>query len=95
METHRALEVLRKVNLPVQGLVVNRVLPAEADGDFLARRREQEQVHLAEIERRFGGVPRVHLPMLPRDITDRDALEALIRVLTGQDTGDGAPAPDS
>jgi hypothetical protein len=33
--------------------------------------------------------------MLPRDITDRDALEALIRVLTGQDTGDGAPAPDS
>lgn len=84
LETRKALDVLGKFDIYVEGLVVNRTLPAEADGEFLARRRSQERLHLAEIEAQFADLPRLYLPLLEEDITDPEALGRLLEVMARQ-----------
>ncbi|HSJ23755.1 MAG TPA: ArsA family ATPase [Longimicrobiales bacterium] len=77
LETQKALDALRRHQVPVAGLVVNRVLPAEADGGFLEARREQEAEYLARISTVFDGVSRIHVPLLARDVGGMDALRAI------------------
>lgn len=67
-ETVRSVETLRAADLRVGTIVVNRVLPQDADGHFLAARRAQEAGYLAEIATRFGDDPRLHVPQLPHDV---------------------------
>ncbi len=90
LETVRAHEVLRRFKIPVSALVVNRVLPDEADGAFLAARRQQEARYLSEIDRVLAGIPQVRVPLLPDDVHDLDTLRALGRRIAG---GDPAPEP--
>lgn len=77
LETIKAHEVLTRFSVPVSGLVVNRVLPDDADGQFLEARRRQEARHLDEIDRVFAALPRVRVPLLPDDVHDMDTLRAL------------------
>lgn len=76
-ETARALPVLDKYKIPVDTLVVNRVLPETADGSFLQRRREQESKYLNEIEDRFRKYKRVRIPMLDRDVSSIETLNEI------------------
>jgi arsenite/tail-anchored protein-transporting ATPase len=79
LESRKALEVLRAHRVPVAGLVVNRVLPQQPLGDFLESRRGQEAEYLAQIDREFGDVPRIRVPLLPRDVDG----EASLREIAG------------
>jgi arsenite-transporting ATPase len=81
LETRKALEILRQFRIPVEGLVVNRILPPEADGTFLANRRQQESSYLREIETVFSGVPRFSLPLMPHDVTGLDSLGAIAELM--------------
>lgn len=74
LETQRAVAVLQAEKLPLAGLIVNRVLPAEADGSFLAKRREQEKQYLADIEHIFSDLARFYIPLQATDIQGIDAL---------------------
>jgi arsenite-transporting ATPase len=67
-ETARAIAQLDDTGVKIGGLIVNRVLPAETADAFLQARRAQERIYLDEIDRRFAGRPRVHLPQFPQDI---------------------------
>ena len=82
-ETRRAVAELDEHGLRVGGIVVNRVLPEEADGAFLAQRRAAEAEHLQRIEALFGDRPRRFIPLQPTDIGSREALRALARHLAG------------
>ncbi|MBW3602223.1 MAG: ArsA family ATPase [Actinobacteria bacterium] len=73
-ETARAERALTRAGMTVGGVVVNRVLPADADGDFLAARREQQAGYLDEIARRFPGRPRVRVAQQRRDVAGPDQL---------------------
>ena len=86
LETIRSHEVLGRFSIPVSAVVVNRVLPDDADGAFLAARRRQEARHLEEIERAFAGIPQMRIPLLPDDVHDLDTLRALGRRLAGGET---------
>ncbi|PAU79539.1 ArsA family ATPase [Halomonas salipaludis] len=77
LETARAVEALEAVKIPVAGTLVNRVIPADADGDFLRARREQEAVYLASIDEAFSHLPRPHLPWLPTDVQGIEILDDL------------------
>nr|WP_163504326.1 ArsA family ATPase [Halomonas socia] len=77
LETARAVEALEAVKIPVAGTLVNRVIPADADGDFLRARREQEAVYLASIDQAFSHLPRPHLPWLPTDVQGIEILDDL------------------
>lgn len=76
-ETARALRLLEHMEMQVQGLIINRVLPDPADGDFLRARKAQERVYLEEIGRRFAEVPRVIVPQLERDVHGIENLQRI------------------
>ncbi len=67
-ETFRAAELLEDTGIDVSGLVVNRVLPDNLEGEFYRSRKAQEETYLAEIEGRFRRLKRVHIRQLPRDV---------------------------
>ncbi|QOR39149.1 ArsA family ATPase [Billgrantia diversa] len=77
LETVRAVQALEAVKVPVSGVVVNRVIPDDADGDFLRARREQERTYLARIDEQLAHLSRPRLPLLPSDVQGITALEAL------------------
>ncbi|MDI5936381.1 ArsA family ATPase [Halomonas kalidii] len=77
LETARAVEALEAVHVPVAGTLVNRVIPEDADGDFLRARRAQEATYLARIDAEFGHLPRPRLPWLPTDVQGIEILEGL------------------
>ncbi|HUF27300.1 MAG TPA: ArsA family ATPase [Gemmatimonadaceae bacterium] len=84
LESVKALAVLKRHRVPVAGLVVNRVLPDQPLGEFLESRRAQEREHLARIERELGGLPRVLIPLLSRDVLGWEALRAIAERLHGE-----------
>lgn len=81
LETRRAVDALERYRIPVTGLVVNRVLPADADGEFLARRREREAGYLAMIEAELGGLERWAVPLREEDVVGVDALRTVGQAL--------------
>ncbi len=54
-ETKRAIEVLAKHDIAIGAIVVNRILPSDVDGEFMARRREQQSQYLERINQSFGS----------------------------------------
>jgi len=80
-ETSRAVEVLRESNVNVCGVVVNRLLPADLDGEFYRSRRRQEQVYVDEIKERFGSYPLSWVPQLPSDVYGLESLERVSSLL--------------
>jgi len=82
-ETSRAAEILAESNVNVCGVVVNRVLPPDVDGDFYQSRRAQEQTYIDEIRQRFSRYPLVWIPQLPTDIYGMENLERVSSMLMG------------
>jgi len=81
LESRKAVEALRAYEVPVLGLVVNRVLPDAPLGEFLERRREQEGAYLAQIDSIFASHPRLTIPLMARDVEGFEALRGLGRWL--------------
>ena len=77
LETGRAIEALERYGIPVGGVIVTRVIPADADGEFLARRREREAVYLERIDAELARYPRVRIPLEAEDVTGVRLLRAL------------------
>jgi arsenite-transporting ATPase len=82
-ETARAIVQLEEAAIKVGTLIVNRVLPASSSDPFLFARQRQEDVYLAELDRRFAALPRVRVPQLESDIHGLSALEQISDVLFG------------
>ncbi|SMG41771.1 ArsA family ATPase [Dethiosulfovibrio salsuginis] len=80
LETERAIALLEEFDIKVGSVVVNRIIPAEA-GEFLRRRRESQEGHLATIDEKFGKYGVVKLPMLESDIQGMDDLAKVSRDL--------------
>jgi arsenite/tail-anchored protein-transporting ATPase len=82
-ETARGLNALQEGGLHVGALVVNRVLPDDARGAYVAARRAQQGDYLEEIDRRFATHARIRVTQLERDVSDAAALDAVARQLAG------------
>ena len=81
LESGRTADILSRFGVPVSALVVNRVLPSEADGAFLDARREQEARYLKDIGDRFPDLPRLSLPLRPCDVSGREAIAEIAALL--------------
>jgi arsenite-transporting ATPase len=81
LETERATRILERYRIPVGAVVVNRVLPAAAEGPFAERRRDEEAGHLDDIRRRFAAHALLGVPQLPRDVQGMDDLRRLWEAL--------------
>ncbi len=80
-ETARAADLLEDTGVGIGGLVVNRVLPDDLEGDFYQSRKAQEANYLSEIDRRFARFPRVRVRQLPRDVYGMASLEQVSQQL--------------
>ncbi|MGI5188892.1 ArsA family ATPase [Promicromonospora sp. CA-289599] len=74
LETVELAGTLRKLGVPVGGLVVNKRSPVGA-GELLAARRAQEDEWLAVLDADLGDLPRVECELLPGEVTGAEGLE--------------------
>lgn len=74
VETEKAIRLLDQYHLHVKTLIVNKVLPDEADGAFLLERKKHEKQYLDLIEETFAGKWLIYIPLLSQDITSKAQL---------------------
>ena len=74
LETKKAITQLDQYHLHVRTLIINKVLPQHADGSFLEKRRNREQVYLTEIENTFKKQTLIKVPLFEEDISDMEKL---------------------
>lgn len=84
LETAKAIETLHQHGIHVNSIVVNKVIPDEADGRFMAQRRINEKVYIKEIRAKFEHHRQIYLPLLEHDISSLATLELVSRILRDQ-----------
>jgi len=81
LETRKAAAALERSRIPVAAVIVNRVLPPDARGAFLTRRREREARYLDDIDRELAAYPRVLVPLFDSDVQGVEGLRRVIAAL--------------
>jgi len=67
-ETKKAVNALEKYDIPVNELIVNRILPIDVEGDFMKEKKEQEKHYLKEIDEIFKNKKIYKLPWCVKDV---------------------------
>ncbi|WP_326908862.1 ArsA family ATPase [Sedimentibacter sp. MB31-C6] len=67
-ETVKAINILEKYNILVDGLIVNKILPENMQDEFWIRKKEQEQKYLDIITKTFEGKKIFTLPLIQEDM---------------------------
>lgn len=80
-ETKRNYLYLNLFGYRVDGLVVNRVLPAEARGGFFAEWADVQTKCMDELAQVFGNLPRAHVPWHGTDICGIEGVRRLASCL--------------
>ncbi|MBX0357565.1 ArsA family ATPase [Halobacillus sp. Nhm2S1] len=75
LETEQAIRKLKQHDLMVKTLIINKVLPDYADGEFLAKRRKQEGTYLEEIREKFKDQQLIQIPLFEEDVSDMNKLK--------------------
>src|SRR6266700_7496613 len=82
-ETQRAFVYFSLHGLSIDGVIVNRVLPAEVTDAFFREWRSSQSQILEEIEAYFAPVPVKRVPLFTHEVLGRERLEDLARLLYG------------
>jgi arsenite-transporting ATPase len=80
-ETQRAFVYFSLHGLAVDGVIVNRVLPAEVTDQYFQEWRISQGRILEEIDRYFAPVPVKRVPLFTHEVLGRERLEELARSL--------------
>jgi arsenite-transporting ATPase len=80
-ETQRAFVYFSLHGLAVDGVIVNRVLPAEVTDRYFEEWRLSQGRILEEIDRYFAPVPVTRVPLFTHEVLGRERLEELARSL--------------
>ncbi len=73
-EAQRAYTYLNLYDYQTDAVVVNRVLPADGEGRFLAGWRKSQQVYEKQVETSFGSIPILHAPMFEQEVVGQEML---------------------
>lgn len=78
LETERAVSLLKKYNINVSHLIVNRILPDdEIKTEFLIKRQKVQQQYIEDIQNIFKTKQIVYIPLLASDIYEFEGLEKI------------------
>ncbi|WP_422486838.1 ArsA family ATPase [Gudongella sp. DL1XJH-153] len=75
-ETKKAIKMLNQFNIPVDTLVINRIMPDNIGAEFWEKKKKQEEEYLLDIEKEFEGKDFVKIPMLDTDMS-KDTVDRL------------------
>ncbi|MBT3267908.1 ArsA family ATPase [Candidatus Poribacteria bacterium] len=84
-ETQRAFMYFCLYGLTVDAVIINRILPDDADGEFMEAWRKTQQGYLANIEEFFASVPIWRVPMFRGEVLGTEGLERLGDALYGDE----------
>ena len=89
-EAERAVSYLGLFNYPVDGVIVNRILPeSAAEGDFYRKRRDIQGKYLELIDNNFRPLPIFRAPYYAEEVVGMEALSRLASDCFGDaDPGD-------
>lgn len=74
VETEKALYLLKQYNLTVKAIIVNKIIPNDVTGAFMAKRKEYEAQYIKKIEETFTKQQIVWIPLFPKDVTTEEEL---------------------
>jgi arsenite-transporting ATPase len=69
-ETKKAVAVLEKYHIPVNDIVVNRILPDHMTDTFWQARKTLEKQYLSEIDNSFKKQRIIKIPLLDSDVSE-------------------------
>lgn len=75
-ETKKAIKMLNQFNIPVDTLVINRIMPEDIGPEFWEKKKKQEEGYLLDIEKEFKGKEFIKIPMLDTDMS-KDTVDRL------------------
>ncbi len=84
-EAERAISYLGLFNYPVDGIVINRILPDLVQGDFYQKRRELQAKYLQIIEDNFLPLPLWRIPYYTDEVVGISSLSRLASDCFGDD----------
>lgn len=79
LETERALSLLKRHAISVDGIIVNRIIPSR-DDEFLRKRKTIQDRCLEEIRVKFKGLILSYIPLLESDIQSIEDLQRVSRI---------------
>ncbi len=84
-EARRALKTLNHYEIPVDMIVVNKIMPKMANAcDFCRARREMEEKRLELIEKYFGDKEIIQVPMFPEEVRGVDKVRKVAEIMYGE-----------
>ncbi|WP_246938513.1 ArsA family ATPase [Bacillus pinisoli] len=75
LETSKAIKLLKNHELEVEGLIVNKVLSEQVEGEFWKKRKETEREYVRWIHKEFKNQDIHFIPLFETDINSVDLLE--------------------
>ncbi|MGM0750953.1 MAG: ArsA family ATPase [Bacillota bacterium] len=78
LETEKAIEMMSNHGLNIGGLIINKILPVQADGNFLEKRRNQEKLYIKMMMEKFTNQTLFRIPLLEEDICSIRHLEKFV-----------------
>ncbi|HZX45924.1 MAG TPA: TRC40/GET3/ArsA family transport-energizing ATPase [Clostridia bacterium] len=80
LETEKAISFLERNGIPVEGVIINRVLPEKTDGEFFKKRKEVEDRCMKQIEEKFGDRVLYRIPLMEYDISGYESIDSVARI---------------
>jgi len=77
LETKNAVNILNRFGLSVSTIVMNKVIPSDAYGSFIEKRKTNEKKYIEMVYETFKDQNIVSIPLLPHDIASIEHLEKL------------------
>ena len=73
-EAQRAYTYLNLYDYQTDAVIVNRVIPPDTDGSFMAGWRKSQQGYEKQVEAAFGTLPILHGPLFEREVVGEEML---------------------
>lgn len=80
LETEKAINFLERNGIPVEGIIINRILPEETDSRFFNKRKQVELKYLKEIEQKFGDRVLYRIPLMEYDISGYESIDNVAKI---------------
>jgi arsenite-transporting ATPase len=80
LETEKAASFLERNGIPVEGIIINRILPEKSDSEFFRRRKEVEDRYMKEIEQKFGDRILYRIPLMEYDISGYESIDRVAKI---------------
>ncbi|GAA0613841.1 TRC40/GET3/ArsA family transport-energizing ATPase [Virgibacillus siamensis] len=87
LETEKAIELLDKYHLHVKTLIINKVLPDDADGEFILQRKAHETQYMDLIKQTFTKQELIYVPFFSYDITSKQQLDDFSSYFSAKNQG--------